>query len=181
MSDNTGNKGLPVGVKYSLVSQVRATQTPTASEKPILFNDLYQYVSGHSAMNAQRIEAALKTNPQMKAKYQSLMKSHMRLYGPKLQAASANNLKEFRRHGESFVVHVAPSGVDEQQCYVTLTFDVQQFIQDGDAVMLHVEAGSESRGRLFPPVAAMNTRLIFDVKDDLLTLLQDDDAELYLV
>ena len=183
MNSNTDQKAIPTGVRFTLSNQLHATRIPAEGVKPVLLNDLYQYVTGHSSAKATQIEEALKTDLALRANYRELVRSRARLTGGKLQAARspAEMVQEFHRKGDGFEVHIAPPGADEGQCYVTLTVHDHSRIRLDESVMLHVDLDGELCGRRFPALINRSTQLILDLNDRLLDLLKDDEAELYVV
>lgn len=182
MTDQPNDKRsetIPLEVRSQLAHGLTGLLTEPVFDKPVLTNDLVQYVQGKSRY-AERVEQAIGNNLPLRRQYQGLLEACSTMRAGRLRAAASTDTIS-SREGEHFRIHwVQPQDLKDQ-VYIVLELEPSAGRTDGDALVLHVYTGTKTTSRNFPGLFDGRSQIIVESTDKLLELLNNEDSEIRIV
>lgn len=180
MSKN--NQGLPEQQAEQAFVALQALKglAQPATNKPVMFAEILQYVLGNSNIDVERVTKALGSDLTKRRIYNQLLSENRIAYGPREAHAQDNDVIDLRA-GEGFSIKLRISRARPEQVFIILEVaHPEQFAAD-KPVMLHISGDNEQARLDFPALVDGKSQLILADSDHRLLALRNTDTELSLV
>lgn len=165
-------------IGHAVASAMRGMYVQRNIEKPIIYTNIFQYITGDEGSDSARVANALKTDLTLRRLYINLLKKNTRFHLPQA-AAAASQTKIAERDADDFNIRIVAAKVRSQH-YLIVRVKHPDLIADGAELVLHVIEGDNNARCYFPPLQDGSTQLVVDDDDILLTLMTSLNAEIYI-
>lgn len=182
---NTSNKDQsPEGFEeaYVLAKGIQGFQQTSSAPKPILFNDIYQYVMGHISgdQQAQRVEKAIGSNITLRRHYNQLLNASSKLtMSEAVEASSDDEINE--RSCEGFTLKIRHSNTDEQQAYVIIELDKHTPFENSESLTIHVCSADEVASEKFPAPHDLKAHIMLSKESQFVRLIRTGNTKISLL
>ena len=165
-------------IGHAVASAMRGMHVQENIEKPIIYTNIFQYITGVESSDSVRVANALKTDLTLRRLYTNLLKKNTRFHLPQAAAAASQNYIA-ERDADEFNIRIVAAKVRPQH-YIIVSVKHPDLMADGTELVLHVIEGDNNARCHFPPLQDGSTQLVVDNDDILLTLMTSLSAEIFI-
>ena len=173
---------LPPPLAAAIASYLQARDALAVGTQPaaLLPGQIIAFACGQPMRNADEIARRLGEDLHARRLYRQVLASRRLAHSP-LQACAQSAGAVTRRDGDHFTLYFRTSRAASEQVYVTLEVHGSLPLAEGSVIDVHAVGETQVLSVRFPPLAGRRTQRLFQQDDAVLSLLQDDAAELEVV
>jgi len=164
----------------ALTTSVPESALNTANEKPLLLNELRQWLMGSGDFNTPYIMGKINQSLALRGLYQQLLNTQQFAFSDK-QAAASSNVELPERVAEQFKLKFKRDKFNPEQVFVILFIEHGRPAHNHSEIQVHIAHESLLAMLAFPPLVDGKSQLLMETESDAFKLLANSQSQITLI